>query len=67
MKAAQTISRARFTLRADTPVSATVRRSASTSAGVIFAAGRSPSAAMISPAVEPVPRLCGVLGSAGSD
>ena len=67
MNAAQTISRARFTLRADTPVAATVRSSASTSAGVIFAAGRSPSAAMTSPAVVPVPRLCGVPGSARSD
>jgi hypothetical protein len=67
LNAAQTISRARFTLRADTPVWATVRRSASTSAGLMFAAGLSPSAAITSPAVEPVPRLCGVPGSARSD
>jgi hypothetical protein len=58
LNAAQTISRARFTLRTDTPVSATVRSSASSSAEVIFAAGLSPSAAMISPAVVPVPLLC---------
>src|SRR5271155_1643616 len=52
-----------FTVRGPTSVASTVASTASTSAGVISAAGRSPSARITCPFVVALPRLTATSGS----